>query len=297
MKWWIAGASATADALAVGLLLTHGHGQAEARASSAAADEKKAERTITATGVSTVRVRPDAVRCTFGVKSTGDSFADVQAQNEKKAKKIADALTALKIEGLTIRTAPIDVQMQPAFGGPPFGIPGGPPGGPPGVGVPPGVPPGGPPAPPPGKENQSYTVTHSFSVEIQHADSDKLTALADKVLSTAISQGANTSAATDRNSPFGFGQGGPGESGTRVEFFKVDGNAERQKALKQAVAAAVANAKAAAGGADVTIKDVVNLTDQPNSAFGAMFGGPATRADPTGETDVTVSVSVTCTCN
>ena len=241
------------------------------------------------------------MRCSFGVKTTGTSFADVRADNEKKTKRIADALAGLKIDGLAVRTAPMDVQMQPDPGPQPGQPPG--PGGPP-IGFPPGAGPGlgGPAGPPPGaapKDGVSYTVTHSFSVEIKNADVDKLVAAADRVLAAAVSQGANAGAVAAGNNyygPMGLG-GGVSSGGTRLEFYRQDPNAERQQALKQAVAAALANAKAAAGGADVAVKEVVTLTDQPSTPFGLLGGGLGLPASPdiTGETEVTVSVSVTCT--
>jgi uncharacterized protein YggE len=229
------------------------------------------------------------------VKSTGTAFKDVQAENEKKAKAITDALTALKIDSLVVRTAPMDVQMQAnPFGPPPFGPPPG--------GIPPGAAPAGPgPAAQP-KENATFTVTNSFTVEIKNADQEKLIALADRVLSAAVTQGANTGAVPDRGNRFGPGFNG-GESGTKVEFYRTDASAEREKATKAAVAAALSNAKAAAGGAkdattiDVKIKDVTTLTDQPNNPFGLFggLGGGPNQPDAAGETDLTVTVSVTCT--
>ena len=81
-----------------------------------------------------------------------------------------------------------------------------------------------------------------------------------------------------------------------MELYKSDPNADRQKALKLAVAAAVANAKAVAGGADVTVKDILTITDQPrDNPFGFGGGMAAGHGDILGETDVTVSVSVTFT--
>src|SRR5262249_26113789 len=152
-------------------------------------DKKAAERRITTTGTGTVRVKPDAVHCSFGVRSKGGTFKAAQEENEGKVKKISDALAALKGNGLQLRVAPMDGQVQTDGGFPGIGIPGG---GPMGVG-PGGLPgPGGPPVKP--AETNTYVVTHSFTVTAKDKDPEKLVGLADKVLSTAVANGSNAAA-------------------------------------------------------------------------------------------------------
>src|SRR5262249_19950956 len=147
-KWWLAGAAVGALALLAGVLLPLSRPAARA---ADGGDDKKAERRITTTGTATVKVKPDAVHWSFGGRSTGGTFKAAQEENEAKVKKISEALAALKINGLQVRVAPMDVQVQTDAGNFPFpgiGGPGGPmvpgpmgPGGLPGPG-------GGPPAKP-----------------------------------------------------------------------------------------------------------------------------------------------------
>jgi uncharacterized protein YggE len=287
-KWWLTGAAVGTLALLAGVLLPLTRPAARA----ADGDDKKAERRITTTGTGTVKVKPDAVHCSFGVRSKGGTFKAAQEENEAKVKKISEALTALKINGLQVRVAPMDVQVQTDAGNFPFPGGGGPGGGPMGPGPGPGGLPG--PGGPPGKpaETATYNVTHSFTVTAREKDVEKLVGLADKVLSTAVTNGANAAAVFPYNPMGGIGGIQP-VSGTKVEFFKEDETELRRQALTQAVTAALANAKAVAGGANLTVRDVVTLTDQPaNSPFFGGFGSPA-RSDITGEYDVTVNVSVT----
>jgi uncharacterized protein YggE len=71
----------------------------------------------------------------------------------------------------------------------------------------------------------------------------------------------------------------------------------RQDALKLAVADAVANAKAAAGVANLTAKDIVSITDQSNSSpwAGGVSGAPTNtgRGEVLGEQELAVQVTVT----
>ena len=99
-------------------------------------------------------------------------------------------------------------------------------------------------------------------------------------------------------SGLGGGRGfGPGN--TRIEFYRANPDTVstlRREVLKMAVDDAVANAKAAAGVAKLTVKDVVSVTDQ--SPFGGPFGigGQPTgtgRGEVLGEMELTVQVTVT----
>jgi uncharacterized protein YggE len=211
--------------------------------------------------------------------------------------------------------------MQPAkppMGAPPGGVeaaapPGAPPGGPP-AGGPPGAfqppmgfgPPGGPGMPGwggggPCEVTRTFTVVAQFGKEGGAGKLDDIVAVADKILVAAATAGATEVPvfAAPAGGPLGgFGMGGPGTrqpAVSRIEFSRANMTALRQEAIKAAVADALANARIAAGAANLTTKDIVSITDQGHfGPFG--LGGqaaPTGRGEVLGETELTMTLSVT----
>lgn len=176
-------------------------------------------------------------------------------------------------------------------------------GAPPPMGVAPPI--GGPPMPiGPGGWGGSFEVTRSFTVVATFGKEggagklEDIVAVADKVLAAAVTAGATEAPAfaTPAQNPFGgIGVGGQ-QTSNRVEFYRANLTALRQEAIKLAVADALANAKVAAGAANLTTKDIVTITDQ--SQFGGPFGigGGAMntgRGEVMGEQELTMTLSVT----
>lgn len=186
---------------------------------------------------------------------------------------------------------------------------------PPGIGVGPGQPPiiGQAPMFRPG-----FQLTQGFVATIKNADPVKLIDGANKVLFAAADAGVMLAVGNQNGNQFGGGGvgglgiggfGGPGigfpfqgnvmaQNAPRVVLFRTDEKDARRKALEMAVADAMANAKAMAKGGDVKILDTIAISDPPTTnagqpIFDGMGGMPADSS--TGEMDVTVKVTVTCT--
>ena len=147
--------------------------------------------------------------------------------------------------------------------------------------------------------SRTFTVVATFGAPGAAGEPKDIVPVADKILTAAVTAGATEPPVFNNSTnPYGFGGGVVGHGGnTRIEFYRANVAQVRQEALKAAVADAVANAKAAAGVANLTAKDIVALTDQ------SQFGGPlgmgsgmpsATgRGEVLGEMELTVHVSVT----
>ena len=126
--------------------------------------------------------------------------------------------------------------------------------------------------------------------------------MSDKILMAAVSAGA-TEPPSFNNQNFGGqlggfgGGGGPGSGNTRIDFYRANWTQLRQDALKLAVADAVASAKAAAGIANLTAKDIVSISDQTNNGpwAGGVTGVPTNtgRGEVLGDQELAVQVTVT----
>src|SRR5262245_39797123 len=77
----------------------------------AAQEGKTAKGIITTTGSATVQVQPDSVRITFGVQVRCPSVKEARLESEKQAKRIIDALKALKIDTVKLTTASENLQI------------------------------------------------------------------------------------------------------------------------------------------------------------------------------------------
>jgi hypothetical protein len=200
----------------------------------------------------------------------------------------------------------VDVVAQPPGLQPPAGAaPGGfqPPMG--GGFQPPGfVPPGGPGRPGwtgPCEVTRTFTVVAPFGKDGGAGKLDDIVAVADKILAAAVTAGATEAPvfASSVGGPLGgLGIGGPGTHQApvqRIEFSRANLGALRQEAIKAAVADALANAKAAAGAANLTTKDIVSITDQGHFGPLGLGGQPqhTGRGEVLGEMELTVTLAVT----
>ncbi len=280
-KWWLVGAGVLLAGVAAVLLWPRPGVAPQVRAAEGVED-KKPQRTFAVTGTGKVKLVPDSVRCSFGVRTTEPTFFRAVEVNEAKVKKITEALEALKAPGLQVRVAPMNVQVVTGF---PTGLPGG---GPVGVGGPPGPPPGAPKPP-----ETSYAVTHSLTVTAHDSDLTKLVALSDRILKAAVENGSNTEAIFQPNNSqfYGFGGMGAGQ-GTRVDFFREREADLQRDALDQALRNAKEHAEEVARAHHLVLGEIVSVTDQTNGPFvGGGYSGQ--RQDVVGEGEVTVTVSVT----
>jgi uncharacterized protein YggE len=98
--------------LTLGLLLVAGyflHGQTTVVGPAAA--EKKSERKITTSGMATVRVKPDAARLFFSVDTIAATIKQARADSAQQVKKVLEALKALQIPDLKMKTSDVNVQL------------------------------------------------------------------------------------------------------------------------------------------------------------------------------------------
>jgi uncharacterized protein YggE len=321
---WIVGGFALVAG--VGMGLSAGNTRAQPAGGTGDTNHRK----VTVSGTATIAVKPDTARVSFAVKAGGADFKTASAACDKKAEAVEKAIKDLKIGGLEIKKGPLNFTQVAAggFGPGPFPGPGGPPPVPGGMGgrdgplppppPPPGadVPPmpggmgGGQPGPiggPPGWVGNSFEVSRTFTVVATFGKEggagklEDIVSVADKLLSTAVMAGATeppvfTTPAQNPYGGFGGGGGFGPQQVNRIEFYRANLTPIRQEAIKAAVADALANAKVAAGAANLTTKDIVSITDQ--SQFGGPFGigGSAMntgRGEVMGEQELTMTLCVT----
>ncbi|MCI0702628.1 MAG: SIMPL domain-containing protein [Planctomycetia bacterium] len=294
-RLWIVGGFVLVAAVGMGLSAGNSRGQP------AAGDKDPNHRKVTVSGTATVTVKPDTARVSFAVKASGQDFKKASEECDKKAATVEKAIKDLKLGGLEIKKGPLNFNQVAGGFGPGFpGPPGGPPGPPPG---PMGGGPGMPPFPGMGsgmsvEVTRTFTVVATFGKEGGAGKLEDIVTVADKLLAAAVTAGATDAPVfnTPVNSPYGgIGIGGGMQTNNRIEFHCANIAALRRDALKSAVSDALANAKAAAGVANLTTKDIVTITDQ--SQFGP-FGGVGQpmntgRGEVLGEMELTVQVSVT----
>ncbi len=261
-----------------------------------AQEHKSANGTITTTGTATVDVRPDTVRVTFGHQIRLTTLKDARSESDRQARKISDALKALKIDGLKVATTTNSVQVFLSSN------PGG------GAAAVPDMP----------LAPSGYQVTTWFSVTAKATEMDKLRELSKRVSDAALDNGANLSVGSSllRDNLFLGGGGGLGggiaaRALTRafspgVEIFREDVTEAEHKALKAAVKNALAKAEALASGANRKIQKIVSVTDDlerpgvPDRSnlddlMYSPFSGysrPETPQPP--RTSVSVRVRITC---
>jgi hypothetical protein len=128
-----------------------------------AAEAKKEKRMITTSGTATLKVKPDSARVFFGVQTIAKTVKAAREENNALCKKVIDALTALKIPDMKMKTSDINIELVQAQPTSPTTLP-------PVLG---------------------YRVTNSFTVLVQDNDSAKLSANASRILDTALENGAN----------------------------------------------------------------------------------------------------------
>jgi uncharacterized protein YggE len=128
-----------------------------------AATPAKDKRTITTSGSATVTVKPDAARVFFGVQSVGPTIQEARKENNLRARKLIDALRALDIPNLKLKTANINVEIISERQQDELRLP----------------------------KVLGYRVTNSFSALVKDKDAVRLGANASLLLDTALVNGAN----------------------------------------------------------------------------------------------------------
>jgi uncharacterized protein len=116
-------------------------------------------RTITMAGSATVRANADSARLFFGVESSAKTVPVARTENAKAVKNFQEAVAALNVNGLRVRTTTSGVRpVHPR---------------------------------PTSDEVIGYVVYQSFALLITEPDPEKLAAAAERVLDAALQNGAN----------------------------------------------------------------------------------------------------------
>jgi uncharacterized protein YggE len=158
MKPWLAISASAVGALLVCVLFLRG------QAPGAATDAGKEKRTITTAGAATLKVKPDAARVFFGVQTAGKTIQEARTENNKRSRKVIDALLALNIPDLKLKTANINVEIVYERQQDELHLP----------------------------RVLGYKVTNSFTALVKDKDSVRLGANASRMLDTALENGANS---------------------------------------------------------------------------------------------------------
>jgi uncharacterized protein YggE len=213
-----------------------------------------AKRTISTSGSAMVRVHPDSGRVFFGVQSLASTVKGARGDNSARTEKVLAALGALKIPDLKLKSSDVRVELVQTQ-----------------------------------ERNDQlpriigYRVTHSFTVLVQNQEPEKLSALTNQVLDTALDSGANMV--------------------EQVVFFKQDDRDARREALSKAVQDGTANAEALSAGAKRPLGDTIRIDGAPQYSYGGnramaqtngAFGGGSETPLVAGDLEVTCQVSVTC---
>lgn len=127
-----------------------------------AAGAVKKERRIDASGTATIAVKPDAARVFFAVQSIAPAIRAAREDNQSKVQKVIEALRALKIPDLKMKTSDVNVELLHS------------------------------------RHNEDrlpqiigFRITTSFTVLVSADDPDKLSAAAGRVLDTGLENGVN----------------------------------------------------------------------------------------------------------
>lgn len=121
------------------------------------------KRVLTTSGQSSIRVKPDSARVFFRVENYGQQVREVRTDNAKRVKKVMDALRALKIDNLKMKSSNVNVQpVVHNFPQAEMKLP----------------------------QVLGYHVINTFTVLVTNEDAVKLSEQASKVLDSALENGA-----------------------------------------------------------------------------------------------------------
>lgn len=227
----------------------------------AAGEVKKDAHTLKTSGNASVRIKPDAARVFFGVQTQATTVKEARADNNRRVHKIMEALAALKIPELKMKTS--DVQVDILHGRSD----------------------GSHLAPITG-----YRVSNTFTVLVQDEDPAKLGTLSSQVLDAALESGANVV-----QQVVFLSKGGMAEARRKALTQAVE------DALANAQALAAGARKGAIDAVTIEGQPVYHeryygsrnpMVQSANVAFPA--GGGSEAALVVGDLEVTCQVSVVC---
>jgi len=125
-------------------------------------DKKEADkRLLTTSGTATIRVKPDSARVFFSVETYSPQIKEARADNAQKTRKILDAIKALKIANLKMKSDNINVVLVMSQDRTPTTLP----------------------------KLLGYHITNSFTVLVENDDAVKLGDFAAQILDAALENG------------------------------------------------------------------------------------------------------------
>jgi hypothetical protein len=127
------------------------------------ADAKKDQRTIHASGTSSVRVAPDSARLYFTISTNGTTVKAARMDNDEAMKKTKAALMALNIKDLKMKTVDVNVRTVEERPDKLLSLP----------------------------KVIGYSVVHQFTVLVENDNAEELSTQANKVLDAALESGVN----------------------------------------------------------------------------------------------------------
>jgi uncharacterized protein YggE len=234
---------------------------------------KGAGRKVTASASATLMVKPDSARLTFAVATTDMNGKSAREENEKKIKKVKEALAALGFKKTEVEVhvlpSSLNTLITPAR-----------------------------PNAPGGRALQGKRARSTFYVTVRQKDLEKLREAVGKLAETATDNGATGVDTDDIRSVvirrgFRAGMDDPEALGSpAIEWLVADTAAARREAIKQAVADAMADAQAAVGNAKLKVVEI-NVSASRDQRT------RVTYRQLTGETEsglipIRVEVQVTC---
>jgi uncharacterized protein YggE len=152
-----------AAAVSILVLGAYWWGQSQNQAQAGGKDKKEAEkRLVTTSGTATIRVRPDSARVFFTVETYAPQIREARSENAQKTRKILEAVKALKIANLKMKSDNVNVNLVMSQERTPTTLP----------------------------KLLGYHVTNSFTVLVENDDAVKLGDFASQILDAALENGA-----------------------------------------------------------------------------------------------------------
>lgn len=239
--------------LVLSLLLLWQRGEA----GQAVDEAKKEPRHIHSSGSATVRVKPDSARVFFSVITMAPTIKEARNDNGARVKKVLDALGALKIPDLKMKSSDVNVDLVHS------------------------------------RNNHDelprvigYRITNSFTVLVTSDDVTKLNAGATRVLDTALENGVNNV------QQIVFFRKDLVDARRQALTKAVEEATANAKALAAGAKVNLSDTVSISGQPEYYYRD--NNRAQVQNAFAPGGGGEGDTPIVAGDLEVSCSVSVTC---
>jgi len=238
---------------------------------------KENGRQVVASANATVYVKPDGALLTFAISTNEVTGKSVREANEKQVKKVKDALSAVHLNKVDVKTRVALTSINTLLSAQPNGA---------------GA-----------RAIEGKRLRNIFYVTIREKNMDKLREAVCKLAEAATDNGAKPVYEEDdteqmlRMARGRFGGGGPNGptpgSGPAIEWLAGDTAAARRDAIRRAVRDALADAQAAVGDAKLNVVQIeVSAANEERR-----YVGPRGLREPIDDGRIPVRVHVQVTCS